>query len=280
MHSLWPGVVICLLLSIGRVAGAAPAELPGGSQCASCHAGIEWIREPDTGMMQRILALGRERGDPAGRVVCHGGDPKATTAGSAHAGPKFYADPSSPWVNEHTCGQCHPRHVQTQWTSLMMTEAGRIQGTTWAFGGLEGGYAHKWGNYDVHNPKDPAERIGTNQYRAYMAALRRKEPQAFPDALSEMPRAPTDLVRLKTPPEEAAYTYIRDQCDRCHWAVKGRQTRGDFRGMGCTACHIPYGTDGYFEGGDRNIPKDKPGHLLVHSIQAPRGAKVTVHEKT
>lgn len=162
----------------------------------------------------------------------------------------------------------------------MMTEAGKIQGTTWAFGGLEGGYFHKWGNYDVHNPKDPAERIGTDQYRTYMAALRLKEPQVFPDALTELPHAPTDLVRLKTHPEEAAYTYIRDQCNRCHWAVKGRQTRGDFRGMGCSACHIPYSTDGYYEGGDPNIPKDKPGHMLVHSIQATRGAKVTVHGKS
>jgi hypothetical protein len=199
MHSLGRSLVF-LIASIGFLVVAAPAEFPGGSQCASCHAGIEWIREPETSMMQRILALGQARGDPAGCVVCHGGDSKATTAGAAHAGPDFYADPASPWINEHTCGQCHPRHVRTQWTSLMMTEA--------------------------------------------------------------------------------AYTYIRDRCDRCHWAVQGRRTRGDFRGMGCSACHIPYGTDGYYEGGEPTIPKDKPGHLLVHSIQATRGAKVTVHGRT
>ena len=271
---------MCVVLSLGCLTVAAAGEYPGGSQCASCHAGIEWIREPDTGMMKRILALGKARGDPAGCIVCHGGDPKATKAEAAHAGPGFYADPSSPWINEKTCGQCHPRHVKTQWTSLMMTEAGKIQGTTWAFGGLEGGYAHKWGNYDVHNPKDPAARIGTDLYRAYMVTLRPKEPQVYPDSLSELPPAPTDLARLKAHPEEAAYTYIRDQCDRCHWAVQGRRTRGDFRGMGCSACHIPYSTDGYYEGSDRTIPKDKPGHMLVHSIQATRGAKVTVHGKS
>lgn len=250
------------------------------SGCMKCHAGIEWIREPDTGMMKRILALGKERGDPAGCIVCHGGDPQATTAKAAHAGPEFYADPSSPWINEHTCGQCHPRHVKTQWTSLMMTEAGKIQGTCWAFGSLEGGYAHKWGNYDVENPQNPSERVGTDDYRAYMATLRQKEPQVYPDSLKELPAAPKDLERLKDYPEEAAYTYIRDQCNRCHWAVQGRRTRGDIRGMGCSACHIPYSTDGYYEGGDPTIPKDKPGHLLVHSIQATRGAKVTVNEKS
>src|SRR3972149_6925025 len=118
------------------------------SGCMKCHAGIEWIREPDTGMMKRILALGKERGDPAGCIVCHGGDPQATTAEAAHAGAEFYPDPSSPWINEHTCGQCHPRHVKTQWTSLMMTEAGKIQGTCWAFGSLAGGHAHEEGQFD------------------------------------------------------------------------------------------------------------------------------------
>jgi hypothetical protein len=177
MHSLGLSLMVCIVSLIGRLAVAVPAELPGGSHCASCHTGIEWIRGPDTGMMQRILALGRERGDLAGCIVCHGGDAKASTAKAAHAGPGFYTDPGSPWINEHTCGQCHARHIKTQWTSLMMTEAGKIQGTCWAFGALEGGYAHKWGNYDVHNPVAAADRIGTDLYRAYMATLRQKEPQ-------------------------------------------------------------------------------------------------------
>ena len=273
-------LLLALLVLPASARSVSLPALPEGSTCVKCHNGIEWIREPDTGMMRQILALGDGRGDPAGCVVCHGGDPKATTAEAAHAGSEFYADPSSPWINDRTCGQCHPRHVKTQWTSLMMTEAGKIQGTCWAFGALEGGYEHRWGNYDVRNPSDPESRVGTDLYRAYMAALRQKEPQVYPDALSELPAAPTDLERLKTHPEEAAFTYIRDQCNRCHWAVQGRRTRGDFRGMGCSACHIPYGTEGYYEGGDPNIPEDQPGHLLVHSIQATRGAKVTVHDKT
>lgn len=277
--SLWISLLASLPLT-ARAVPATPTPIPKGSKCAECHAGIEWIREPNTPMMQRILGMGESQGDPAGCVVCHGGDPRATTAETAHAGSQFYADPSSPWINEHTCGQCHPRHVRTQWTSLMMTEAGKIQGTCWAFGSLEGGYAHRWGNYDVQNPENPADRIGSDAYRLYMAAIGNKEPQVYPDSLSELPAAPRDLERLKTHPEEAAFTYIRDQCNRCHWAVQGRRTRGDFRGMGCSVCHVPYGTDGYYEGGDPNIPKDKPGHLLVHSIQATRGAKVTVNNKT
>ncbi|GMU35575.1 MAG: hypothetical protein AMXMBFR20_34460 [Planctomycetia bacterium] len=256
-----------------------PAEYPSGSQCVVCHQNVEWIRDPSSEMMRRIMTIGRDSGDPAGCVVCHGGDPQATTAEAAHAGKSFYPDPSSPWINANTCGQCHERHVSTQWTSLMMTEAGKIQGTAWAFGGLEG-YEHKWGNYDVTNPEDPHARIGTDVYRAYMEALSKKEPQVFPNALTQLPAAPTDMDRLASNPQEAAFTYIRDQCNRCHWAVQGRQVRGDYRGMGCSACHLPYGVEGFYEGADESIPKDKPGHPLVHSIQATREAKVTINDHT
>jgi len=50
--------------------------------------------------------------------------------------------------------------------------------------------------------------------------------------------------------------------------------------MGCAACHIPYSNEGLYEGSDKSIPKDKKGHLLVHTIQATREAKVTVNGKT
>ena len=49
--------------------------------------------------------------------------------------------------------------------------------------------------------------------------------------------------------------------------------------MGCSACHIPYSNEGYYEGTDKSLPKDKKGHLLVHSIQATRKSKVIVNEK-
>jgi len=32
------------------------------------------------------------------------------------------------------------------------------------------------------------------------------------------------------------------------------------RGMGCAACHIPYSNEGFYEGTDPAIPKDKKGH--------------------
>jgi hypothetical protein len=86
-----------------------------------------------------------------------------------------------------------------------------------------------------------------------------------------------DLDEVAQHPELAAFTYMRNQCQRCHHAVKGRQTRADYRGMGCSSCHMPYGAEGLYEGDDPSIPHDKPGHCLVHSIQSTRKAKVVVN---
>ncbi len=255
---------------------ASAGQANGG--CLTCHVGLEPIRAPESGMMRQITAMGRKLGDPSGCVVCHGGDAAATVKETAHGGEAFYADPGSPWVNETACGPCHPDHIGAQWNGLMMTESGKIQGTAWAFGSLEG-YDHRWGNYDARNPEDPEDRLGTDAYRAYMQHLQTLEPGAFPDAQTTIPEAPTDLAVLSEHPEQAAFTYHRTECQRCHWAVKGRSRRGDYRGMGCSACHIPYGNAGLYEGNDPTIPRDEPGHLLVHAIQSSREVEVTVHGK-
>ena len=66
--------------------------------CLSCHEGIEDIRDPNTAMMAMIKAKGAPLGDPAGCVVCHGGDPKAALASIMPApeygpAPENYARP-------------------------------------------------------------------------------------------------------------------------------------------------------------------------------------------
>ena len=246
------------------------------SGCIECHQGIEFIRQPGAEMLEEILDVGRTKGDPDGCVVCHGGDPAADEKEIAHQGKAFYPDPGSPWVNKKTCGRCHPDHTRVQWSSLMMTEAGKIQGVAWAFGSLTG-YEHKWGNYDFTNPEDTSSRLGTDVYRAYMEHLKTVEPNVFVDRHERLPDAPTDLSKLADQPDLAVFTYLRNQCLRCHHAVKGRHVRGDYRGMGCSSCHIPYGNEGFYEGDDKTIARDEPGHSLVHTIQATREAKVTVH---
>ncbi|MCK5945267.1 MAG: cytochrome C, partial [Planctomycetes bacterium] len=234
-------------------------------------------------------------------IVCHGGDPDARApAGMSrdsdewralaarahsgtpdhyrdHAGPKdFYPDPGSPWINEHTCGVCHEWQVRTQWQSLMMTEAGKIQGTLWGFGGLSG-YEHKYGNYDVATL--PVEqRVGSDDHHAYMRELMKKEPQVFLEAMKELPKAPTP-EQVEQDPRLAAFTYLRGECQRCHLAVGGAQRHGDYRGLGCSACHVPYANSGMHQGGDPT-QDERPGKPLVHSIQGGVGAPVTANGHT
>ncbi len=260
------------------------------NSCLKCHNGIEPIRAQKSGMMQAIYKVAQKTPFPDNScIVCHGGNPKATSKEEAHQGTidyfrqkngprEFYPDPGSSWINQYSCGQCHKEQVSAQMNSLMMSEQGKIQGTLWSFGGLEG-YQHTVGNYATKNPEDPHKRLGTDKYRAYMKKLHDVNPQVYPSKMTVLPKAPT-AEEVEKKPELAAYTYLRQECLRCHTGSKGRQKRGDFRGIGCSSCHIPYSNNGFYEGNDPTIDSLKPGHLLVHSIQSSRDAKVTVHGKT
>ena len=103
-------VGICAATAAPRAHCAQPEEADSG--CMACHQGIEPIREEGSEMLARILALGEGMGDPAGCVVCHGGDPQATEEDAAHRAGAFYPDPGSPWINQQSCGPCHAEHVR------------------------------------------------------------------------------------------------------------------------------------------------------------------------
>jgi hypothetical protein len=260
------------------------------NNCLKCHGGIEHIRDPQSGMAKAIAKKAAEAGYPKNScIVCHGGNPATKHQFKAHKGtikyflthpgPKeFYPAPGSTWINQNTCGMCHQEEVASQMNSLMMTEQGKIQGALWSFGGKEG-YNHNIGNYATKNPEDVHARLGTKTYQEYMQKLSKMEPQAFPKEMKELPAAPT-AEEVEKDPSLAVYTYLRQECLRCHTGSKGRQKRGDYRGIGCAACHIPYSNEGYYEGGDKSISHKEKGHLLVHQIQSSRDTKVTVHEQS
>jgi hypothetical protein len=257
------------------------------NSCLECHKGIEDIRDRDSKMMKEILNISKKAGFAGNDcIVCHGGDPRESDKSKAHngvveyfkthRGPKaFYPYPASPWINENTCGLCHPKQVSTQWTNLMATEAGKIHGALWGFGGKDG-YKHNHSNFGSANIH---KRVGTDTYRRYMEALEESEPQAFIKKPLELPPAPT-ADEVEKDPTLSVYTYLRQECLRCHTGGKGRNKRGDFRGIGCASCHIPYSNEGYYEGDDPSIDKNKTGHLLVHSIQSSRKSKVKIHGKS
>ena len=281
--------LLLFLISALYFSVTAQTKFPApGKHCLSCHKGISPIREHSSEMMKEIYQKGAEAGDPNGCIVCHGGNPDATKAENAHKGtvsffresdgPKeFYPDPGSSWINSFSCGQCHKEQISSQMNSLMMTEQGKIQGALWGFGGLEG-YEHNVGNYATQNPADVHSRLGTNVYDEYMIELHTLNPQVYPGKMKKLPPAPT-ADEVQNDPQLAVYTYLRQECLRCHTGSKGRSKRGDYRGMGCSSCHIPYSNNGFYEGGDTSLKKDEPGHMLVHSIQSGRGATVNIHGK-
>jgi hypothetical protein len=145
----------------------------------------------------------------------------------------------------------------------------------WSFGAKDG-YQHTTGNYDTNNSDNPDDRLGTDVYKKYMQKLSSMEPQVFSKEINKLPDAPT-AQEIHKDPSLAVYTYLRQECLRCHTGSKGRQKRGDFRGIGCSSCHIPYSNEGYYEGKDKKTSK-KQGHLLTHQIQSSRKVKVQVND--
>ncbi len=184
-------------------------------------------------------------------------------------------------INKFTCGQsaCHAGYEERLEKSLMNTEAGKIQGNlhTW---GIPEVMNHKvpWGNYDVKDGDGPVPSVGTDAYKAYMKDMIAAHKEQFPTELAQIPQP--SVEEIEKDPKLAGFTYQRQQCQRCHVTVKGREKRGDYRGQGCSSCHIPYGNEGIYEGSDPTIDKTQKGHMLTHQIQATRKSKVTVGEMT
>jgi len=276
---------LAILLIAGVTQAAVTKTAPSGKTgCLACHEGIEDIRDDASVMMLQIKAIGAANGDPEGCVVCHGGDPKGTSVETAHKGapdglkkgngPKtYYPDPGSVWIAKNTCGQCHVGYAYRVERSLMNTEAGKIQGNlhTWGIAEVQN---HKvpWGNYDVKDTDGQVPQVGTEEYKQYMKAMVAAHGDQFPTELTQIPQ-PT-VEEIEKDPKLAGFTYQRQQCQRCHVGVKGREKRGDYRGMGCSSCHIPYGNEGYYEGKDPTINKEQKGHMLTHKIQATRKTRV------
>ncbi|MDH3917335.1 MAG: hypothetical protein OEU25_04060 [Rhodospirillales bacterium] len=276
---------ILAITTSGPAPAAALELIPGaqaaGTGCLSCHEGIE--RFSDGAMQDTIEAIGADYGDPGGCVVCHGGTPAATTAETAHkdapkdlkadGGPQmFYPDPGSVWIADNTCGQCHEGYADRLAKSLMNTEAGKLQGNLWSWG-LQSDHKVVYGNYDLKDEDGPEPAVGTDAYKAYMSAMIAAHPDQFPAEMKQVPEV--DVEVIPDHPNMAGVTYSRQQCQRCHVGVTGREKRGDYRGgAGCSSCHVPYGNEGLYEGGDPTIHKEQPGKLLLHRMQGTRKSKV------
>ena len=270
-------IIVLVTISQLNIAQTIITEFPAPNKgCLACHQGIEPIRQHKSKMMQEIYAEGLKSGDPNGCVVCHYGNPQEEhNKNIAHR--DMIIHPGSMWTLDRTCGKCHDDHSYNMHRNLMETEAGKIQGGIWGWG-APNGYDAVYGNYDIIDTDGSVPRWGTPVYKDYMKRLMEEFPNIYVKSLKELPNA--DMDSIAKHPEQAIFTYLRGDCQRCHVGVKGKQRRGDYRGIGCAACHIPFSDEGLYNGNDPTISKDKPGHVLVHSIQSSRKAKVTVNDIT
>lgn len=263
-------------------------EMADEQGCLSCHTGIEKFAEGP--MMETIVDMGVEYGDAGGCVICHGGTPNATTVDAAHSGSPgdladsggpdlFFEDPGAVWIAEKTCGQCHSGYAERLAKSLMNTEAGKLQGNLWSWG-LHNEEKHKvvYGNYDLVDEDGSTPAVGSDAYIEYMEAFVEAHPDQMPSEMQQVPAV--DVALIPDQPNLAGITYSRQQCQRCHVGVTGREKRGDFRGTGCSSCHVPYGNEGKYEGDDPTIDKTIAGKLLTHQMQAGRKSPVTVGDVT
>jgi len=250
--------------------------------CMSCHEGIEQFADGD--MMEAIKAMAEDYNDPGGCVICHGGTPSATTKAAAHSGAPadlteadgphtFYPDPGSIFIGDRACGQCHQGYAERLMKSLMNTEAGKLQGNLWSWG-VQKDRKAVWSNYSLKDSDGPEPAVGTDAYKKYMLEYIKAHPDQMPSEMKQVPDV--DLNDIPKHPNKAGITYSRQQCQRCHVGVSGREKRGDYRGTGCSSCHVPYSNEGRYEGGDPTINKELPGKLLVHRMQATRKSKVKV----
>ncbi|WP_420413649.1 multiheme c-type cytochrome [Roseibium sp.] len=274
------GVLLCGSAFAQEVPEKVDLAVAQEKGCLSCHEGIEKF----TGgvMMETIEAMGPDLGDPAGCVVCHGGNPQGLTAEDAHKGTvqdladaggphTFYPDPGALPIAEKACGQCHEGYTERLTKSLMNTEAGKLQGNLWSWGVIDGRRA-VYGNYTLVDEDGKTPAVGTDKYKEYMTAYAEAHPDQLPDSMEQVPDV--DVEAVSDHPNLAGITYSRQQCQRCHVGVTGREKRGDFRGAGCSSCHVPYSNDGFYEGSDPTIAKDQPGKLLTHQMQGSRKSKV------
>lgn len=201
--------------------------------CLTCHEGIEEI-SPSHPL------------EAFGCVRCHGGNALALDKALAHAGLRGGRNPSDFSVVEASCGgtDCHSGSIEAQrdhihraMTSVQATYAGAIAQVRRAFGAQPDALA-RFGVFAIRDDR--------------VVSLR---------AVPEL--AQFDPVALGDPLPVAKFAQT---CLHCHLSAQPIMQPYYYRGTGCAACHVLYGSDGLSRSGDPSISETEPGHPLVHRL--------------
>ncbi|MFC1829147.1 hypothetical protein ACFL0O_06010 [Thermodesulfobacteriota bacterium] len=148
--------------------------------------------------------------------------------------------PSTPESVEIFCGDCHKKEISRVQNSLHYTLAGIIGQTRYLWGAQEN-----------------AKPIYSPSAHSALTPL---------PAVSEDPKNPEDLVD----------NLLQSRCFSCHMGQVPSQSKGTYRGVGCTACHVYYADDGLYSGNDPAM-KGRKGYPEKHAFSKPIPVKQCLH---
>lgn len=177
------------------------------------------------------------------------------------------------------CGQCHAPHAESVGHSLLATEAGIFSGASYT-AGIESYVFESNGLYE-DTASDLAFRAVEDQDFVYDPALvgavaRMIEQPVFSvrgdqseDAIFRNDAYNADVLAAGLDVNNSAiagsplanlfHEQVSFTCGDCHLGSAGANNRyGDFRGSGCSACHLPKSLDGRSRSGDPNLPLNEP----------------------
>ncbi len=289
-------------------------EISEEKGCLSCHNGIETINDRMQPFLLSFAKQKYKRGKGYECAICHEGNPSSGKKEEAHN--SLIPNPSSMWVLHEGkgCAKCHDSKgsittlmgkplnqpvggelISQQLPSLEPSGTLGIDYTyrmSMSLHSLMTGIASKtlssngvipkgtfpYGNFDMVDTDGPIPRVGSEKYKEWVEKaintgyLRRLE------KVDEIPDFEKG-VKIFGSEEKAGFsdTY-RKQCARCHVWGEGRNSRGDLRASGCAACHVLYGNNAKYEGGDPTIKNNghKP-HPLHHRITTAIPAAQCTH---
>jgi hypothetical protein len=235
-HATLGPLALGFLLVLGAltVSTAPTNAAPRPDQCVLCHRGIEDAHP------KRALTC----------TECHRGDAKTANPEKAHAG--MWANPSDLRVVAQTCGTCHQGIAQKVKASIMAHRSGTQSGTLFP-NGLQ--------------PTREGVRFSLAPEPTRPADIH----LAGGHAPAGHPRVPGTVPQLETLPTfqesgDVFFDLLRKECASCHLWSRPTALKGNFRATGCAACHMPYGEDGRYAGGDQAMSKAKAGRPLRHQL--------------
>ena len=174
-------------------------------------------------------------------AACHL-DPRDRSINPLPTHEKVIRNPSDPSQVRRFCMPCHQREIQQLERSLHSTMAGIINQTRYLWGAQS-------------SPEKATEGV-----QALPLPLPVPDPSVYPDS-----------------PGKLVDDFLRRRCLRCHIHGRGQAARGLYRATGCAACHVLYGDEGRYEGGDRTIDTERTGYPLRHEFTARIPTRQCLH---